>query len=200
MEQFLSDFRDSFPPELLPKLLEYTVQTHSGNPCGYACRAERLWFHASRMNYEEQNAFRIYEGRRYPVDLHLTVDLHGLIATAFACTQIRFYDLPDNWDRILLITGYINSLQHVKDRPHFKRLYSYLVLTLMALKYQRWWCVLAWAVYHRSTGSRSCSNFLHLLDGLQVYAQRTQQGAKRPRPDQFLYLLDDYSWCQMRTW
>lgn len=124
---------------------------------GYHPRARYIWEYASliqhrrRYNYENSGVRR-YQ-RRHDFLQHggtRVLNIQKIIETAFGCTQLRFYDIQENWNLTREIGKFVGRLQECQCTVRFKHLYVNLTKLVLSLQYQRWWATLAWTLYYRS--------------------------------------------------
>lgn len=150
-------FREVFPQELLANVIDNLVQIHDGCPLGYHYRARYLWEYTSliqhrrRSNYESSGVRR-YQSRHDFIqhDGFRVLKIQKVIETAFGCTQLKFYDIQENWNLTREIGRFIGRIQECHCTIRFKHLYVNLTKLVLALQYQRWWATLAWTLYYRS--------------------------------------------------
>lgn len=201
MDDFLTDFKEIFPVELLPALMDMTIQIHDDNPLGYLQRAKTLWHHTTHIQHlrrtvYERNSYRSY-GRRSDTLRHNgqeVLELQKVIQTAFACTQIRFYDLPDNWDLLRTVRGHIRPIQ-MTGSQRLKKLHHMLMKLYLSLEHQRWWAILAWTVYYKVEGTPW---FFGMLNDIQLKDAHCQKTTRRPEDREMSFMLDDPIWNSVR--
>jgi hypothetical protein len=201
MGDFLTDFKEFFPVELLPTLMDMTIQIHDDNPLGYLQRAKSLWQLSTMMQHTrrtvyERKTYRSY-GRRSDTLRHNgqeVLEIQKVIQTAFACTQIRFYDLPENWDLLRTVRGHMRPIQ-MSGSLRFKKLYHLLMKLYLSLEHQRWWAILAWTVYYKVEGTPW---FFGMLNDIQVKTAHLQKTVRRPERGEIFFLMDDPIWNSVR--
>jgi hypothetical protein len=100
-----------------------------------------------------------------------------------------------NWDALRTTATQIRRLQTTTSHRRFRKLHHLLCRTLFALQFQRWWCVLAWTVYHKTQGSPW---FFELHNSLVFDERYKQTNVRRAEKRELGYLLDHPAWNCVR--